>query len=91
MNKLDGHLLFLGNACHVHEARRVGTGHILGTCSHVATNFVLAHSCGHGRLLDGEHAAEATALLLALGLVDGDSFNHLQQVDDLVERSYMLL
>ena len=71
MNKLDVLVLFLRYALHVHEARRVGTSDIFGSCGHVAHDLVLAHSDGNVWLLHGKHAAEAATLVLAIRLVNG--------------------
>ena len=84
MDKLDRLLLPSCDAFHVHQAGRVGTSDILGTCGHVALDLVFAHAHRHVGLLDREHTAEATALVYALRLFDGDALFELQQVDDLV-------
>ena len=84
MDKLDRLLLPSCDAFHVHQAGRVGTSDILGTSGHVALDLVLTHTHRHVWLLHGEHAAEATALVHALRLFDGDALFELQQIDDLV-------
>ena len=77
MDKLDRHLLLLGNTSHVHQTGRIRSGNIFGACSHVALDFLLAHTGRNGRLLDREHTAESAALILALRLVDGNAFHHI--------------
>ena len=72
MNKLNRHLLLLGNTSHVHQTGRIRSGNKLSACSHVALDLLLAHTGRNGRLLDREHTAESAALILALRLVDGN-------------------
>ena len=86
MNKLDRHILFLGDSSHVHQTGRIRSGNKLSACSHVALDLVLAHTGRNGRFLNREHTAKSAALILALRLVDGNAFHHIQQVDNLVER-----
>ena len=54
-------------------------------------DLILPHADGDCRLLHGEHAAEAAALVFALGFFHRDTFHELQQVDDFVERGNVLL
>ena len=84
MDKLDWLLLPPCDAFHVHQAGRVGTGDILGTCGHVALDLILTHAYRHVGLFHREHTAEAAALVHALRLFDGDAVFELQQIDDLV-------
>ena len=85
MDKLDRHILLLGNTRHVHQTGRIRSGDIFGTRSHVALDLILSHSGRNGRLLDREHTAESAALILAFRLVGGNALHHIQQVDNLVE------
>ena len=77
MNKLDRHILFLGDSRHVHQAGRIRTRYILSACSHVALDLILAHTGRNGRFLNREHTAESAALILALRFVDGNAFHHI--------------
>ena len=69
----------------MHETRRVGSRDIFRPGGDVPLYLLFSHTCGNGWLLDGEHAAEAAALVLSLRLMDGDAVDELQEVDDLVE------
>ena len=75
----------------MHQARRVGTRHILGTGGDVALQLVATHLRRHGGLLDGEHAAEAAALVGTLGLDDLDAIDEAEQVLHLIELRNVLL
>ena len=82
MNKLNGFASALGYALHVHEARRVGTGDILGSRGHVTLNLVGAHLYRDIGFLYGEHTAESTALVNALGFLDGNAINQGEETTD---------
>lgn len=91
MYELHLQSLFFGDACHVHQAGTVGAGHVFSTGLDVALHLVLTHLRTDGRLLDGEHTAEAAAFVRTLGLYHLDAFYQLQQVLDLIELGYVLL
>ena len=91
MYELHLQSLFFGDACHVHQAGTVGAGYVFGTGLDVALHLVLTHLRTDGRLLDGEHTAEAAAFVRTLGLYHLDAFYQLQQVLDLIELGYVLL
>ena len=82
MDKLNGQLLFLGNALHVHQTRRVGTRHIFGSRGDMALHLIDAHAAADGLLLDGKHTAEAATLVGAL---------RLHHLDAIRSRSMILL
>ena len=78
-------VLLLCNALHVHEARRVGTGDVFGSRSHVTFNLVLSHTFRYVGLFYGEHSAESATLVFSLRLPNGDAVHEFEEVDDLVE------
>ena len=84
MDKLNGQLLFLGYALHVHETRGVRARHILGTSGHVTTYLVNAHAAADGFFLNGKHTAKATTLVRTLRLYHFNAIDQLQQVNYLV-------
>ena len=61
MNELDRTVLTAGYALHVHKARGVGAGNVLGAGGLMAIQLVAAHAGRHVGLLYGEHATKAAA------------------------------
>ena len=78
-------MLLLGNALHVHEAGGVGAGYVLCTSGDVTFHLVDAHATADSLLLNGEHAAKATALVRAL------RFYHLDTIDQFQEVYYLII
>ena len=60
--------LLLGNTCHMHQTRAVGTGYESCTSLHVALHFIETHLLANGRLLNREHAAKTATFVGALWL-----------------------
>ena len=70
MFELDIEALLLGHAGHMHEARAVGSGHVLGTSLNMALYLVAPHLSRDGGLFNGEHASKAAALVGTVGFDD---------------------
>ena len=83
VNSLDGQFLSLDNTLHVHQAGGVGSGDVFCPGGHVVADLVGAHACGYGRLLYGEHASEAAALIDPGRLHDLDAIYEGKQVPEL--------
>ena len=77
MFKIDVEALLLGNTCHVHQARTVGTCYELGTRLYMALHFILTHLSADGCFLNREHATETTTLVRTFGLYNVDAVNKL--------------
>jgi hypothetical protein len=84
VDSLDGQVLTLDDALHVHEAGAIGTRNILCTRLPMMADLVLTHADRDSLLLDSKHATESAALVWELRLEDLDALYEIEQVAQLI-------
>jgi hypothetical protein len=91
MDELDRQMLFPGYALHVHQTRGVGPRDILGPGGEMTVDLVNTHATTHSLLLNRKHTTEATALVWTFGFYHLNTFDQIQEVDNLIIPRLMAL
>ena len=89
MNKLYGLAQSLGDALHMHEARRVWSRDKLCPGGYMAFQLVCSHLHRHCLFFDGEHSSKATTFVSAFGFFHRDAIHQREQVFDLRKRLHV--
>ena len=80
MNRFNRKVVTLDHAFHMHQARTIGTGDVLGSRAHVVLHLILSHANGHFGLFNRKHATEAAALVDTFRFEYLDAFHQRKEI-----------